>query len=70
METYGKHPNMVRKGAERGWINKPHKIYHLEELIEPPVSIRKEKGKGAVRNKWFKTVAQLMKAKTLSDLTK
>lgn len=70
LETYKKYSNIVRKGKERGWIGKPHKIYHLEDIIELPMPIKKLKGEGGVRNKWFKSVAQLFGARTLGDLAK
>jgi hypothetical protein len=70
-ETYKKYPRIARKGRKRGWLNKPHKIYHLEELIDLPFPIKKQKReKAVVRNKWYKTFAQLMGARTLSDLSK
>jgi hypothetical protein len=70
-ETYKKYPKIIRIGEKRGWINHPHKIYHLEELVKLPRPIKKAKGeKGAVRNKWFKTFAQLSSARTLKDLSK
>jgi hypothetical protein len=70
-ETYKKWPKILTKGKQRGWIDRPHKVYYLEKLIELPFSIKKEKGSRAiVRNKWFKTLSQLMSARTLSDLVK
>ena len=70
-ETYRKYPNIAKKVKQRGWIDKPHKIYHLENLIELPLPIKKIKGERAVvRNKWFKAVSQLLGARTLKDLIK
>lgn len=70
-KTYKKYPKITQKGEKRGWIDKNHKIYHLEELIELPLPIKKVKGdRGVVRNKWFKTFAQLFSARTLGDLAK
>lgn len=68
IETYRKYPKIIKKGKERGWINKPHKIYHLDEIVELPFHIKKMKKESGVRNKWFKNLAQLMSARTLSDL--
>jgi hypothetical protein len=68
-ETYKDFPKILAKGEKRGWIDKPHKVFHLEELVELPFHIKKEKGdKGVVRNKWFKTISELLKARKLSDL--
>ncbi len=70
-KTYKKYPKITQKGKKRGWIDKNHKIYHLEELIELPLPIKKVKGdRVVVRNKWFKTFAQLFSARTLGDLAK
>lgn len=69
-ETYKKYPKIIEKGRQRGWIDKPHKIYNLEEIIELPFPIKKIKGeRSVVRNKWFKTIAQLLSARTLKDLS-
>ena len=71
LETYKKYPRIIKKGKQRGWINNPHKIFHLDELIELPMPIKKRSGeKGVVRNKWFKTIAQLFGARTIGDLVK
>ena len=68
-ETYRNYPKILQKGKDRGWINGVHKIYYLDELIKLHVPIKKEEGsKVGVRDKWFKTLTQLLKAKTLSDL--
>lgn len=65
------YPDIIQKGTEKGWIDNLHKVYHLEELIELPIPIRKEKGsRGVVRDKWFKNLTDILKAKTLSDLKK
>lgn len=70
-ETYKKYPKIIKKGVQRGWIDTLHKVYYLDELIELPRYIKKEKGsRTIVRNKWFKTMTELLKAKTLSDLKK
>jgi len=70
-ETYKDYPEIIQKGIERGWIDDLHKVYHLEELIELPMHIKKEKGdKAVVRNKWFKNLTDILKARKLSDLTK
>jgi hypothetical protein len=69
-ETYKKFPKIMEKGKQRGWIDKPHKVYFLEELIKLPLALEKRKGGSGVRNKWFKTIAQLFGARTLEDLYK
>lgn len=70
-ESYSGFPKIIQKGTERGWIDGLHKEYHLEELIELPRPIQKEKGsRVVVRNKWFTTITELLKAKTLTDLMK
>lgn len=70
-ETYKDYPEIIQKGIERGWIDNLHKVYHFEELIELPRHIKKEKGeRGVVRNKWFKNLTDILKARTLSDLIK
>jgi hypothetical protein len=66
---YKKFPKILAKGKARGWIDKPHKVFHLEEIIALPHPIKKEEGdRGVVRNKWFKAMTELLKAKKLSDL--
>ena len=68
-ETFKKYPNLIRKGKQRGWIKNPHKIYHLENIVELPLPIKKIKGERAVvRTKWFKSISQLLGARTLQDL--
>ena len=69
-ETYRKYPKITEKGRKRGWIDKPHKIFYLEELVELPLPIKKIKGEAPVRDKWFKTIAQMLSARTLKDLSK
>lgn len=71
LETYKKYSKIIKKGKKRGWIDKPHKIFYLDEIVELPFPIKKVKGSNAVvRNKWFKSFSQLMGARTLSDLNK
>ena len=70
-ETYKKFPKILKKGNDRGWLNKPHKVFHLDELIELPIPIENKKGdKVVIRDKWFKTLSKLLKARDLSDLRK
>lgn len=70
-ETYKKFPRILKKGKDRGWLDMPHKVFHIDELIELPRHIAKEKGdRGVIRNIWFKTLPEILKAKTLSDLKK
>ena len=70
-ETYKNWSKILEKGEKRGWIDKPHKVYYLDDPIELPFPIKREKGSRAtVRNKWFKTLTQLMSARTLADLKK
>ena len=66
-DTYRKFPEMLKRAKKKGTINKVHKVYYLEELIELPLPIRKGKGQ-PVRAHWFKTVAWLFKTRDLSDL--
>lgn len=65
-ETYRKFPDILKRAKKKGTINEVHKVYHLEELVELPLPIRKGKGQ-PVRAHWFKTVAWLFKARYLSD---
>lgn len=67
-ETYRKFPKILKRAKEKGYINEVHKVYHLEELIELPLPIRKGKSQ-PVRAHWFKTLAWLFKARDLSGLT-
>ena len=67
-ETYRKFPKLLKRAKKKGLINKVHKVYHLEELIELALPIKTGKGR-PVRAHWFKTLAQLFKARYLSDLT-
>lgn len=70
-ETFNKFPKILDKGQKRGWLDAPLKVYYLEELVELPFPIKKMKGdRAVVRNKWFKTFAQLLDARTLRDLTR
>lgn len=67
-ETYRKYPNLLKKAKERGYINEPHKVYHLKEVVELPFPIRKRPGGAAIRVKAFKTMIDLLKARWLDDL--
>lgn len=66
-ETYKNFPEILKRAKKEGWIDNVHKVYHLEELIKLPLPI--EKGKSPpVRAHWFKTLAQVFKARYLGDL--
>jgi hypothetical protein len=71
-ETYNKKdfPGLFKKAKERGYINKVHKVYHLKELVKLPIEIKKGKKEGPIRRKTFKTMMELLKARTLGDLKK
>ena len=34
-------PKLLEQGKQRGWIDKPNKVYHLSELVPLPVVIRR-----------------------------
>lgn len=65
--TYGHYRKIWQKGKKRGWIDRPHKVYHLKELVELPLAI-KRRGPTVFQVKAFKTMAQLLKARYLDDL--
>ncbi len=65
--TYQNYPKILKKGRARGWIDRPHKVYHLKELVELPIQI-KRRGGAAIRVKAFKTMSELLKARYLDDL--
>jgi len=68
-ETYKGFPKIIKIAKKRGWFNDVHKEYHLKEILSLPIPIRKSKGdRGTVRVKWFKTLNQIIKARTLQDL--
>lgn len=69
-QTYRKFPKLLEKGKKRGWLGKLHKVYHLNELVELPFPIRKRPGKPPIREKTFKTMSELMKARYLDDLVR
>lgn len=66
-DTYRHFPKILKKAKERGWIDNPHKVYHLKELVELPIHI-KRRGRAAIRVKAFKTMSELLKARYLDDL--
>jgi hypothetical protein len=66
-DTYKRFPKILKKAKERGWIDNPHKVYHLKELVELPIHI-KRRGGAAIRVKAFKTMSELLKARYLDDL--
>ncbi len=65
--TYGHYRKIWQKGKKRGWIDRPHKVFHLKELVELPLHI-KLRGPTVFQVKAFKTMAQLLKARYLDDL--
>lgn len=68
-DTYRNYPKIWKKGKERGWIDRPHKVYHLKELVKMPVAIGRRHGRtAAIRVKTFKTLPELLKARYLDDL--
>lgn len=67
--TFKNFQKIRAKGEKRRWIDKPHKVYHLKELIELPFPIRKRPGKPAVRVKVFKTMLKLLKARYIDELS-
>lgn len=67
-DTYRHYPKILKKGKERGWLDRPHKVYHLKELVELPLHIKKRRGGTVFQVKAFKTVSELLKARYLDDL--
>ena len=67
-KTYRGFPNILRKARQRGWIDTPHKIYHLKEIVELPRWIEKEPRDAPIRNMWLKPMSRLLKARTLGEL--
>jgi hypothetical protein len=59
--------DMLAKVAEENSLDKPKKLYYLKRIIELPHKIEKDKNHG-IKSKWIKTIAQLLAARTLSDL--
>ncbi len=68
--TYRNYRNLIDKGKIRGWIDKPHKVYHLKELIELPLHIRKRRRKPGIRRNAFKTISELLGARYVDDLVR
>ena len=66
-DTYRQFPKILKKAKERGWIDTPHKVYHLKELVELPIQV-KRRGGVPIREKAFKTMSELLKARYLDDL--
>lgn len=66
--TYRKFPKLLEKGKKRGFIDKPHKVYHLKELVELPFPIRKRPRTPGIMEKTFKSMSELLKARYLDDL--
>ncbi len=66
--TYRNFPALLKKGKERGWIDEPHKVYHLKGLVELPFRIGKRPGKAAIRVKMFTTIPELLRARYVDDL--
>jgi len=67
--TYRNFPKIKKKGKERRWLGKPHKVYHLKELVELPIPIRKRRGASAtIRGRVVKTMSELLNARYLDDL--
>jgi hypothetical protein len=60
-------PRILAKAKQRGWIDKPQKVYRLKELVPLPVTISR-RGGAAYRVKALKTMTDLLKARYLSDL--
>lgn len=69
-QTYRDFPKLRKKGKERGWLGKLHKVYHLKELVELPFPIRKRPKKPPIREKTFKAMSELLKARYLDDLVR
>lgn len=69
-ETYEKFrcPKIIKIGTEKGWIDEPHKEYHLDKLIELPIPIKRSHGEPGIRTKKFTTISKILAARKLSDL--
>ncbi len=68
--TYRKYPRLQKKLRDRRSLGQPHKVYHLKELVELPMHIRKRPGKPPIREKAFKTMSELLSARYVDDLVR
>jgi hypothetical protein len=60
-------PALRKRAKQRGWFDRPQKVYRLKEIVPLAFPIRR-RGRAAVRVKMFKTMSQLLKARYLEDL--
>lgn len=70
VETYRKYPELLDKLKRRGTLGNPHKVYRLKRLVELPVHIHKRPGKPPIREKTFKTISELLRARYVDDLVR
>jgi hypothetical protein len=66
-DLFRKAPVLWKRAKQRGWFDRPQKVYRLGEIVPLAFPIRR-RGRAAIQVKAFKTMSQLLKARSLEDL--